>query len=149
MRNREGFWVTETERECTKCHILFERTSKTVTLCNLCNSKRVKAVSPEWKMHQRAKQRATISGREFSITPEDIHIPLMCPVLGVPLKVTKGKSGAFPNSPSLDRIDNDRGYISGNIRVVSQRANRMKGDASKDELLAFAEWIKETYGEDN
>ena len=118
MYNREGFWVTESERECTRCHVLFKRTSKTVALCPKCNNARVKANAPEWKMHQRAKQRAQNNGREFSITPEDITIPAKCPVLGIPLKVTKGKSGAFPNSPSLDRVDNSKGYTRENIRVI-------------------------------
>jgi len=148
MRNREGFWVTETERECTKCHVLFKRTNKTMALCPTCNTKRVKANPAEVKMHQRAKQRAKIRGREFSISVEDICIPLVCPVLGIPLIVNKGKSGAFPNSPSLDRIDNSKGYTPDNIRVMSQRANQMKGDASKEELLSFAKWIMENYSED-
>lgn len=149
MRNREGFWVTDEERECTRCHALFERTNKTVTLCPSCNTQRVKATSPEWKMHQRAKQRAAKSGREFNLNVADIHIPLNCPVLDIPLRATTGKSGAFPNSPSLDRVDNGQGYVVGNVRVISQRANQMKGDASAEELLAFAEWIRETYSEDN
>jgi hypothetical protein len=37
-------------------------------------------------------------------------------------------------SPSLDRIIPDRGYVPGNVRVVSDRANRLKGKRSLSEL---------------
>ena len=49
------------------------------------------------------------------------------------------------NSPSIDRIDNDKGYIKGNVQVISHKANSMKFTASKEELLKFAEWVKVTY----
>lgn len=65
--------------------------------------------------------------------------------MGVPLVVHRGKSGAFADSPSLDRIDNDIGYVKDNIWVISQRANQMKGDASKEELICFAKWVLATY----
>lgn len=60
MKNREGYFVSETERECTKCGIIFNKTSKTVTLCNKCNSERVKCTDPRSKMFARAKGRAKI-----------------------------------------------------------------------------------------
>lgn len=140
MKNREGYYVTETHRECTKCGTLFEKTSK-MTLCKQCNSSRVKSQTPEWKMHQRAKQRCKKSGREFSLKVEDIVIPDVCPVLGITINVNSGRSGAYANSPSLDRIDNSRGYTPDNIQVISQRANAMKHSASNTELHKFAEWV--------
>lgn len=93
-------------------------------------------------MHQRAKQRAKRLGREFTLEVSDIRIPELCPVLGVPLVVHRGKSGAFPDSPALDRKDNTLGYTPDNVWVISQRANQMKGDASLAELKLFAEWIE-------
>ena len=145
MINREGYWVTDTERECTNCGKLFPKTSKTVTLCNECNSTRVKSNSPVWKMRQRAKVRAKISGREFSLELEDITIPEICPVLGVPIECHSGSSGGRPFSPALDRIDNDKGYTKDNIQVISHRANMMKVDASPKELIAFAKWVLKTF----
>ena len=143
-KNREGWFVSDTHRECTNCGTVFEKTSK-MTLCKPCNSNRVKSLTPEWKMHQRAKQRCKESGREFDLQVSDISIPDTCPVLGIKINMNSGKSGAYRNSPSLDRIDNSKGYIKGNIQVISQLANAMKCHASKEELLKFADWIYKTY----
>ena len=92
-------------------------------------------------MYRRAKSRAKVKGHEFSITIEDIYIPQLCPILKCPLVVHKGKSGAYPDSPSLDRIDNSRGYTPDNVWVISQRANAMKASANEEELKLFAKWI--------
>ena len=143
-KNREGYFVSETHRECTKCGTIFEKTSK-MTLCRQCNSERVKSLTPEWKMHQRAKQRCKKSGLEFNIEVSDITIPDKCPALGIEINMNSGKSGAYKNSPSLDRVDNTKGYTKDNIQVISQCANAMKGAASKEELLRFANWVTSNY----
>ena len=139
-KNREGYLVDDCHRECTKCGAVFLKTSK-MTLCKQCNSARVKSMTPEWKMHQRAKQRCRESGREFTISVEDITIPDICPILGIPLNVNSGRPGAYKNSPSLDRIDNSKGYTPDNIQVISQEANAMKRSASNSELHKFANWV--------
>ena len=41
------------------------------------------------------------------------------------------------NSPSIDRIDSNKGYIKGNVRIISLRANMMKNDANLQELEEF------------
>lgn len=148
MINREGYWVTDTERECTSCSKIFLRTSRTVTLCNECNSTRVKSNTPEWKMHQRAKQRSKKYNKDFDLEFGDITIPENCPVLGVPIECHKGSSGGKPNSPALDRIDNSKGYTKDNIQIISHRANVMKADASKEELIAFAQWVLKTFNKE-
>lgn len=142
-RNREGHLVSDTHRECTKCGTIFVKTSK-MTLCKKCNCERVKSLTPEWKMHQRAKQRCKETGREFNIEVSDIVIPDVCPILGIELNMNSGKSGAYRNSPSLDRIDNSKGYTKDNIQVISQLANAMKCHATNKELHMFANWILST-----
>ena len=142
-KNREGYLISDTHRECTNCGIIFEITSK-MTLCKVCNSNRVKSLRPEWKMHQRAKQRCKENGREFNLEVSDIVIPDICPVLGIKLNMNSGKSGAYRNSPSLDRVDNNKGYTKDNIQVISQLANAMKCHASNEELHRFANWILTT-----
>jgi hypothetical protein len=92
-------------------------------------------------MHQRAKQRCKTTGREFDLEVSDIVIPDICPVLGIKLNMNSGKSGAYRNSPSLDRVDNSRGYTRDNIQVISQLADAMKCHATNEELHSFAQWI--------
>lgn len=82
-----------------------------------------------------AKRRATSKGVEFNISQEDIIIPKMCPILEVPLVI--GTKGDYEYSPSLDRIDNSKGYVKGNIQVISKKANSMKNSATLSELKAF------------
>lgn len=142
-KNREGYFVSDTHRECTSCGTIFEKTSK-MTLCKTCNSSRVKSLRPEWKMHQRAKMRCKETGREFDIEVSDIVIPDVCPVLGIELNMNSGKSGAYRNSPSLDRKDNSKGYTKDNIQVISQLANAMKCHATNEELHKFAQWVLST-----
>ena len=96
-------------------------------------------------MLRRARQRAKERGLEFNLELKDIHIPTHCPVLGIELACHKGRSGGNPNSPALDRIDNTKGYVKGNVMVISHRANMMKVDASPEELIKFAEWVLTRY----
>lgn len=146
-RNREGNLVGDVTRECSSstCDNIFTITSKKVTLCPHCNSERVKSAAPEKKMLARARSRAKERGHEFNLELSDIHIPTHCPVLGIELVAHKGRSGGNPNSPALDRVDNNKGYVKGNVMVVSHRANMMKVDASPEELIKFAEWVLTRY----
>jgi len=96
-----------------------------------------------------AKHRSIKKGIPCTIFEEDIHIPVICPVIGIPIEKvfnSNGKRGACPGSPSLDRIDNLKGYEKGNIQVISSKANSMKNSASPKELLQFAFWVILTYG---
>ena len=92
------------------------------------------------------KNRANKKGIEFTITEEDIFIPEYCPILGVKLDHSYGK-GLHNNCISLDRIDPTKGYIKGNVWVISDLANRMKNNASKEELVIFANSILKLFGE--
>jgi len=141
VKNRQGFLVSETERQCTNCRSMFPNTSKTVTLCPKCNTTRVKSQSAESKMYQRAKTRSKDSGVPFSISMQDIVIPEICPVLKIPLVCHSGGSGGRPNSPALDRIKNELGYVPGNVRVISHMANMMKSSASEETLRQFCQSI--------
>lgn len=83
---------------------------------------------------------ASKRGHEINIREEDIVIPEFCPVLGIPLEM--GTRKAKDNSPSLDRVDSSKGYVKGNVRVISWRANRLKSDATIGEVAAILAYMR-------
>lgn len=93
--------------------------------------------NPERQLCNRARDRAKRFGLEFDITYRDFDIPELCPLLGIPLYIAVGQ-GHYPNVPTLDRIDNSKGYVKGNVWVISKKANTMKSNASWEELVTFA-----------
>ena len=92
--------------------------------------------TPEYDMLIHAKDRAKQKGLSFNLEIQDIVIPARCPVLGIELKVAVGKAGK--NSPSLDKIKPALGYVRGNVRVISWRANLLKNNATAAELRLVA-----------
>lgn len=92
--------------------------------------------NPERYMLTRAKIRAKQKNLPFDLTLADITIPTHCPVFGLELFVSSGF--ATDASPELDRIDPQKGYVKGNVIVVSRRANRIKNDATVLELQQIA-----------
>lgn len=82
-----------------------------------------------------AKKRAAKYGIDFTITLDQIQVPEICPILGTPF-VKRTMSAA-----SLDRKDPTKGYIPGNVQVISRKANSMKSNATPEELQKFAQWI--------
>lgn len=92
-------------------------------------------------IRRRAKQR----GLQLDLTAEDLLVPEVCPVLGIPLRTRFGVGGGrgwYPDSPSVDRIDNNRGYVRGNVVIVSNRVNRIKHTATVEELEAIARFYR-------
>jgi hypothetical protein len=87
-----------------------------------------------------AKKRAKNKHIDFTLRVCDIIIPKICPVLGIPIFIGDNISGKN-NSPSLDRIDNTKGYVKENVQVISWRANRIKGDASLTDLLCIVDYM--------
>ena len=93
-----------------------------------------------------ARIRANKAGVPFSIKAEDIVIPLVCPVFGVALALPDGSPGPGHCSPSLDRVVPELGYVPGNIRVISYRANRIRNDATVEELAAVLTYARSLHG---
>lgn len=84
----------------------------------------------------RTKDRAVKQDIEFNITVDDIAIPTTCPMLGIALFFPERGTitGKNPNSPSVDRIDPNQGYVKGNVMVISWRANQLKNDSTLEEM---------------
>lgn len=83
-----------------------------------------------------ARSRAREKKLPFNITPADFDFPEKCPLLKIKLDYESYTTCA--ESPSLDRIDNDKGYTLDNIWIISHRANTIKNNATVGELLAIA-----------
>jgi hypothetical protein len=91
------------------------------------------------KIWERTKKRAKENGDVFMLSLTDIpEIPKYCPVLGVELKANV-VAGPLDSSPSIDRIVAAHGYVPNNIRIISNRANRLRSDATAEELRRVAD----------
>lgn len=110
--------------------------------CKTCLRKKYDASKsdPRKYFFDRVRQRAKAEGTEFTITIADVFIPTHCPILGILLTPVGEKISA--STPSLDRVDSSRGYVPGNVAVISMKANRMKGDATIEELDRIAAWMR-------
>lgn len=94
------------------------------------------AENPANRLVVSAKKRAAKNGLPFSLSIKDILIPDLCPLLGIPLIVGTGRVNA--NSPTLDRIDNSKGYVPENVWVISYKANTIKSNATIAEIEMLA-----------
>lgn len=91
-------------------------------------------------LFRNARTRAKKLGLEFSITIDDIIIPEYCPIFGI--KIESGFDSGRESSPSVDRIVPEKGYTKDNIQVISYLANRVKNNATLDQLIQIGEWAK-------
>lgn len=97
-----------------------------------------------WQKHllTAIKSNAKRRGIFFDLTVADVPWNEVCPVLGVPIAPAFGSKKPADTSVSIDRIDNSKGYVPGNVVVVSYRANRIKNDASLEELERLVTFYK-------
>lgn len=100
---------------------------------------------PALKLFRQAKQRSDRKLIDFNIDVSDIIIPEVCPLLNVPFII--GTNYDYEYTHSIDRIDTTRGYVKGNVWVVSKKANSMKNSGTIQELLIFAKNILEKFKE--
>lgn len=137
-------------RTCVRCHTekdaYHDFYYHNKSWCKVCMGQRA---TEDYLKHyldrilRSAKIRALEKGIPFSISKNNIHIPEFCPVLGIKLEIGGGRE-QVDNSPSLDRLDNNKGYTPDNVRVISYRANRLKSDATAQELKAIVAYIEGT-----
>ena len=79
-------------------------------------------------------KRAKAKGIEFNLSYEDLlPIPTKCPLLGIPIFYEQNKRS--DHSPSIDRIDSNKGYTKDNVWIISNKANRIKSDATISDLF--------------
>ena len=96
----------------------------------------------EYRLWRKAKTRANHKKLPFDIKISDVVVPDTCPILGTKLQSCNGKPG--PNSPTIDKIVPSKGYVKGNIQVISYRANSLKSDASFEEIEKMYLFLKKS-----
>jgi hypothetical protein len=118
---------------CKKCRTIYNRDTNNVTY------RRWKEKDPIRAMLQGVKGSAKRRNLSCTITTKHLAVPALCPILGIPLVFTRKRSD---NTPSVDRIDNSKGYTPKNIVVCSWRANMLKKDATIKELEMISKFYK-------
>lgn len=114
------------------------------------NPQKVKAMMDKWRTVPRNRMKSIISSRiayakqhgtevneiimrEFIDNP-----PTHCAITGIELDYSVGKTRSSSLSPSIDRINPQKGYIQGNVAAISWRMNTIKsfGTAEEHRLIA-------------
>lgn len=129
----------ERNRERNRAYSAKYRNENREKFLEIC--RRSKERNPKKHLLNTAKRRANERGWEFSITEQDIDIPDVCPALGIPIEKKFGERRHL-RAPSIDRIDNDKGYVPGNVKVISYRANIIKGIGTAEEHEMIAKWMR-------
>ncbi|HEY4481903.1 MAG TPA: hypothetical protein VI489_03535, partial [Candidatus Brocadiaceae bacterium] len=128
--NREKIYA---QRRVTKAKFMSKKYRKNIDQSRRANRREIYML---WHVKSSAKKRKL----EFNLTIDDILIPEYCPYLGIKITRAVGR-GHIQSNPSVDRIDNSKGYVKGNVQVISYQANAMKHSASISDLITFAKNI--------
>lgn len=121
--------------ECLECEWGWRHRRRTA-------ERRRRANNPKQGLLGDALRRARRKGVPFDLTVDDIVIPDTCPVLGLPLRRSEGLRASRDRSPSIDRIVPPRGYVRGNVVVVSMLANRIKSNATPEQIRKVADFYE-------
>ena len=157
------------KKECGKCNQVLTidqfyskgKLSKTnidgyENICKPCHKAtwHAHAADPEnrkrWLL-ERIRSKCKKGNIPFNLTIEDLVVPELCPIFGIPLTFGIKTSDKFretrgvqtpDDSPSVDRIFPKLGYVKGNVVIISYRANVLKSNATPEELQLIAEFYK-------
>ena len=98
------------------------------------------------RLLESSKSRAKAKELPFDLTMEWLKTMIVshCPITLQPIdwlreQVVNGTAG--PNSPSIDRIIPELGYVQSNCAIISVRANRIKNDGTIDEHLRTVQYM--------
>jgi hypothetical protein len=110
------------------------------SVCIACrkpaSKKQYASLSKERIIWDRTKSRATKYNLPFNLDLDDIVIPYRCPILNVVLTATGIKT-----TPSIDRINPNMGYVKGNIRIISNGANILKSNFTREDIKRLYEYV--------
>jgi len=100
---------------------------------------KVRTENPALYLWRHLRTRAKQRNIDFDLEVSDIVIPKFCPVLGIELGW--GNKNQHDNSYSADRLDSNKGYVKGNVNIISEKANRIKSNATAEEIRKVADWL--------
>lgn len=112
-------------------------------------TKKWTAANPKKAIFNSKRAQARLIGVPFSLVFENVIWPETCPVLGIQIRYERtGLRGKrpFDDSPSFDRLDLTKGYEPGNVIIVSNKANRLRSNATTEELRKVAEFYSRLLG---
>ena len=125
--------------------------------CKICESSLMKVKykkNPIPQMLSNAKIRAKQKGVDFNLTSQYLKkiFPKdnKCPITGLNFEfgyINKEKINKN-NSPSLDRIIPSKGYVIGNVMVISDLMNRMKQDSTFEDIEKLYNFYKKIINND-
>jgi hypothetical protein len=142
--------VPNNHKKCGKCRTIkkFEDFRKNKNsafgysyFCKECDNQRIYTRDKRGVLLNAAKKRAKDHNLAYNLNLNDIVLPDKCPILGIELQFNTGK--AKDNSYSIDRIDNNKGYIKGNIQIISFKANTIKNNANFKEIELIYKYMKQ------
>lgn len=134
---------------CKECDLAMQKRRRDPKKCrenSLRWKNKIISKSPEHFLWFRMKWNAKAKGIKFNIKPEDLKIPEFCEVLGIKLLVfspnSNGRRAPHPRSASIDRLDSSKGYVRGNVKVISHLANLIKNIGTVEQhkrVIAYME----------
>ena len=97
-----------------------------------------------WSLYTviRLKAKAKQKQLPFDLTEADIQQPQYCPVLGLELVYRPNGYLRCPEMATIDRMDPKLGYVKGNVHTISSKANRLKNNATLEEMEAIMDYMK-------
>lgn len=129
-------------KSCDHCRTISRRkrknnydNNKNFKVKTMERSKKWLDKSPWVKLGNNCRKRAKELNLEYSLTNKYLHelyvsVGDICPVLKIPLST----NSSLNNKPSVDRIKPSLGYVKGNVRIISYRANLLKNNATIEEM---------------
>jgi hypothetical protein len=91
----------------------------------------------------KVKAQAKMKVIEFNISKDDIDWVIICPIMQFKIDYYTSEFRKY-NTASFDRKDPSKGYIKGNVFIISNIANMRKSDLSIEQLERMINYVKES-----
>ena len=125
------------------------------SMCKVCHNQERREhhrLNPFKSAFTAARKRAEKAKVPFDITERYLEVifPRTCPVFGTPLHYPRSRGVEEMNNintPNLDRIVPHLGYTQDNVVWISSLANRIKSDATHEQIRQVADWLEATMKE--